>query len=230
MKEFLKKGRNLLLVFLLLDFLMVVLHLLFPLKTVFNLDFESNLPTVYQGSKLILVVCISFLILSLSYLRKGSIKKEWFWIFWAAMFFFLGVDEMGQVHENISIYMKEVLRGGAVSYEATLVDLGYVSTTWLPYYFAAFILATVVVVLAFKDLYRRNSKTIWYLIVGWVFFLGVPVIEYINTMPHIMFQEGYVVFMLVEEIFEMLGATLLLIFTYESLWDTLSSFRKSKKQ
>lgn len=216
MTKFLKKGANILILFLLLDILMIILHLIFPDKSFFNLDFESNLPTIYQGSKLVFISLLAIVILVLEYLRGKSIKKGWFWIFWSAMMFFIGIDEVAQIHENISIYMKELF-GAAETYETTLIEMGYSSTPWLKYYISLFVIATALVVLAFKNLLKKYPKSMWLLVVGWLLFLGVPVVEYINTLPHIMFQEGYEALMIFEEALEMLGATFLLAFTYEVL-------------
>lgn len=216
MKEFFKKGINVLILFLILDILIIVLHLIFPGRSLFNLDFESNLPTIYQGSKLVLISLLAIVILVLKYLRDSNVRKEWFWFFWVVMMFSLGIDEVAQIHENISIYMKELF-GAAETYETTLIGMGYFSTPWLKYYIALFVIATTLVILAFKNLLKKYPKSMWLLIIGWIFFLGVPVVEYVNTLPHIMFQEGYGALVLLEEALEMFGATFLLAFTFEVL-------------
>lgn len=219
MLQFFKKGKNLLYLFLFLDILIISLHFIFRGKVAFNLDLESNLPTVYQGSKLILLACLSFLILILTFLKKRSIGKEKFWIFLGLMGFFIGVDELGQIHENISGYMKEILGISALNYELILAELGYSSAPWLPYYIGFFIIATIIVASSIKKFYQWNSKATWLLIVGWLLFLGVPVMEFVNTLPNIMFQEGYEILSVIEESFEMIGTTFVLAFTYEALLD-----------
>ena len=220
MKWFSKKSTKLLILLLSLDILILLLHLIFPEKSFFNLDMESNLPTIYQGSKLILIACVSLVLLFLEYIKVEDMRKNWFWIFWSVMFFFLGVDEIGQIHENVSQYMKEIFKNEATSYEAALLDVGYSSTTWLPYYIFPFILATIIVAIALKKLYRENNKTVWFLIIGWSIFLAVPVIEYLNTMSGIMFQEGYQALVFIEESLEMFGASFLLSFTLIYLFDS----------
>ena len=204
------------------DLLMVVLHLLFGDKTIFNLDMESNLPTIYQGSKSIFTANVIFLILALIFLKKGNLKREWIWIFLGVGMFFLGVDEIGQVHENISKYAKEIFGGGATEYEATVADLGYTSTNWLPYYILLFVPATVFIVMSLKKFYKENRRSVWFLIFGWLFFIGVLIVEFINTMSNIMFQDGYWTLMIFEESFEMIGASLLLTFALVSLQEKVS--------
>jgi hypothetical protein len=221
MKKIIKAGKNILVLFVILDALIVALHVLFPDKAVFNLDFESNLPTIYQGAKLILISLLALMILTLSYLEGREIRKDWFWVFWSSMMFFLAVDEMGQIHENVSQYIKEILGQGVGTFESTVADLGYSSTPWLKYYLVLFLVATAIVISFIKRMYKKDSKTVWYLIIGWLFFLGVPIIEYINTMPHIMFQEGYEALMIIEEVFEIAGASFLVTFTYEIFFEKL---------
>jgi len=194
--------------------------------TVFHLDYESNLPTVYQGSKLIFCATVSLLILCLIYLKKGTLKREWFWALLSAMTFFLGIDEMGQLHENVPTYMKEIIGKGAIQYESSIVELGYTSTTWLPYYIGPFILLTFVVAYFIVRFTKEKILNIWMLGVGWGFFLLTIGVEYVNTMPHIMFQEGYNTYVIIEESFEMFGATFILAFALAVLIEKIASFRK----
>jgi hypothetical protein len=62
--------------------------------------------------------------------------------------------------------------------------------------------------------------------VGWGFFLLTIGVEYVNTMPHIMFQEGYNTYVIIEESFEMFGATFILAFALAVLIEKIASFRK----
>lgn len=214
-KEFFKENRNIILVLLTIDVLLVVFHIIFPGNYLFNLDFEFNVPTIYQGLKLISIGILAIMIIWEIYFKKESIIKSWFWIFWSMMFLFLGVDEIGQIHENISGYMKKILGTGAVDYESSLVELGYSSTTWLPYYAILFVISTVIVAFFVKKEYVKNKKNTKILIIGWLLLLGVIVVEYINTMTAIMFQQGYGSLVVLEESLEMFGASFLLLFTLE---------------
>lgn len=213
MKKLLSE-KYILLFLLALDITFVALHILLSEKGLFNLDFEGKLPTVYQSSKLILVANMSILIIILN--RLGYVcKKEIFWIFWFLVFFVLGVDELGQIHENISLYIKEILGSGVVEYESSVVEMGYESTPWLLYYSLIFIGTTAFLGFFLKDFLKE--KFFWSLVLGWVLFLAVPVVEYFNTMPGVMFAEGYDQLVILEEFLEMAGASFLFAFTYSYL-------------
>ena len=227
MKNFFKSPFSFLLLFLSIDVLIILLHLIFPQMAVFHLDYESNLPTIYQGSKLIFSTTVSLLIVCLIYLKKGTLKREWFWVLLAGMTFFLGIDEIGQLHENISTYMKEIIGESAVLYESSITDLGYASTTWLPYYIGPFIVLTLVVAYFIFRFMKEKIPNVWMMAVGWGLFLLAIAIEYVNTMPHIMFQEGYNEYVIAEESLEIFGATFILAFAGSVLTEKMTSFRKA---
>lgn len=214
-KEFFKKSKNILLLSITIDVLLIVFHIIFSGNYLFNLDAEFNIPTIYQGLKLISIGILALMIILKIYSKKESLIKSWFWIFWSGMFLFLGIDEIGQVHENVSEFMKKLLGTGAVDYESSLVELGYSSTTWLPYYAILFVIATAIVAFFVKKEYVKNKKNTKILIIGWLLLLAVIVVEYINTMTAIMFQQGYGSLVVLEESLEMFGASFLLLFTLE---------------
>ena len=214
MKEILKKPVILFCIFILFDVLMIILHLLLQGKTFFNLDMESNLPTIYQGVKVVLISSFSFIIITLIYLEKRNLKESIFWMFWALIFLVMAMDEVGQVHENISTYMKEIFGSSAINYESIAMDAGYSSHPWLLYYAIAFVVLTLVIAFVLGTVIRKGRIL---LLLGWFVLLLAPVLEYINTLPNIMFQQDYWTLMVIEESLEMLGATILLTFTFKSL-------------
>lgn len=216
----------LLVLFLFFDITLLLLSLLFPNLTVFNLDLESNLPTIYQGLKLILVGSASLMTLIFLYLLGKDLLKNWFWIFWSGLFLFLGLDEIGQIHENISVYVKEIFGMGVESYEEVAFEMGYSSTPWLLYYLLFFFFATFLISLY---LFKEKPKKKGYLIVGWLFFVSVLVVEYINTKEGIMFNDGYAVLMSIEEMLEMIGASFLLYFSFLKLFELISVVKKRLK-
>lgn len=221
-----KKLYPLLALFLALDFLILSLSLLFPNLTLFNLDLESNLPTIYQGFKLLMIGSSSVMILVFLYILGKDMAKNWFWIFWSALFFFLGLDEIGEIHENVSTYMKEILGKEIVEYEEAIVEMGYSSTPWLLYYFFFFIIASVLVAMYLGQKDVKNKR---YLIVGWVLFISVLLVELINTQQEIMFNHGYLLLMSIEEMLEMVGASFLLFFSLLKLFELVSVVKKRLK-
>ncbi len=219
-----KHIKYILLTLVVIDLLLLALSFLFPTMSFFNIDMESNLPTIYQGLKLILIGSSSLLILLL--LPIASIKLErFFWLFWSFMFFFLGVDELTQLHENIQTYVRELTGQGSVVYEEVFTDLGYSSTPWLLYYMFFFILSTFFIVFAARKLKDLDKSSKLFLAIGWVLFLSVLLVEYINTKEGIMFGPSYLILVSIEELLEMVGASFLFVFTVSRVTDLLNSLK-----
>ena len=124
-----------LLFFLLVDFLVLLLHCLFPEKTFFNLDVESNLPTIYQGMKILLLSFLAF------YLFLSSVDKfKNFWLFFAFVFLFLALDEVGQIHENLPTFFNELfIKEGQKNLQDVVSDFDMNQHLWLPYYIIPFL-------------------------------------------------------------------------------------------
>ena len=219
-----KHIKYILLTLVVIDLLLLALSFLFPTMSFFNIDMESNLPTIYQGLKLILIGSSSLLILLL--LPIASIKLErFFWLFWFFMFFFLGVDELTQLHENIQTYVRELTGQGSIIYEEVFTDLGYSSTPWLLYYMFFFILSTFFIVFAARKLKDLDKSSKLFLAIGWVLCLSVLLVEYINTKEGIMFGPSYLILVSIEELLEMVGASFLFVFTVSRVTDLLNSLK-----
>ncbi len=115
------------------DVLVLVLHLIFGHHNhFFHLDFEQNLPTLYQFSKLIFFGVL-FLILGLKRSIKWNIKS--FILPLSCVIIFWGLDELLQIHENIY----RIFELFDLFHPSTVVDyslnMGYKSSLWLLYYF-----------------------------------------------------------------------------------------------
>ena len=203
-----------LLLLIVADVVVMSFSIFFADNGLFNIDFENNLPTFYQGMKLILLSFLSLFV----FFRSGSSKgfERYFWLFFFLMFLVLGVDEIFQIHENISLWMKELFGQNAQGYENLVYTSGYASTTWLPYYSIAILLATVIIFVYVLRFLKSGMAGVWYLVVGWLLLLGVIVVEYINTLPQYMFQEGYYELVVLEESLEMIGVSILFFFVYIS--------------
>lgn len=210
-----------LLVFLLLDILILLLHNYFPEKLFFNLDVESNLPTIYQGLKIFLLSFFSF---TLFLFTKGNLK--YFWLFFVMSFFFLALDEVGQIHENIPTYWNELfVKDGRSDLQSVVGEFGYESATWLPYYIIPFIGFFIVVVISLMKFLKECRKRAIPLIIGLLFLIVGIVFEYINTKPDIMFKDGYEILMFWEEAFEIFAITFILFFTYTFFVDRVRNVK-----
>lgn len=220
MKDFLEKNKiAFLLLLLFLDFFVLLLGYVFGDKAIFNLDIESNLPTIYQGVKIILV---SFLTFDIFLFTKN--KSKYFWLFLSVAFLFLGMDEIGQIHENLPTFLNEFLIPKAIQNPYDYLNqYGYESTTWLPYYLpliGIFLMVGGVYIVKFlKTNWRRAS----FFILGVLCLVGGILVEYLNTKPDIMFQEGYYRLVFWEESLEVLGISFILFFAYLYFRDVLST-------
>jgi len=231
LKKWIQKNKiTFLLIIILLDFCILFLGYFFGEKNLFNLDIESNLPTLYQGLKIILV---SFLSFDLFLLTKE--KNKYFWLFLSFAFLFLGLDEVGQIHENIPTFLNEIFFKSSIPNPYDYVSqFGYQSTTWLPYYIP-FLLTFFVIVGVFLIRFFKNYWKKAVIFVSGVFLLVLSLfVEYVNTKPHIMFQQGYNTYVFWEEAFEILGISLILYFVYmffrESVEQLKSQYSQTKKK
>lgn len=115
-----------------IDALVLVMHLLFGNhRHFFHLDYEYNLPTIYQSFKLILFGVI-FFIIGLKKSIKWDIKGFIFPL--SLVLVFLGFDELLQIHENIyRVFELFDLFHPSKIIEASM-KLGYRSSLWILYY------------------------------------------------------------------------------------------------
>lgn len=130
--KILRKNTDIFLSLVALDVLVVALHLtLGRYNQFFHLDFEQNLPTVYQSTKLLLFGS-GFFLLGFSK-RIPWEAKSFIWPL-SAFLIFLGLDELLQMHENIY----RIFEFFPWLHPSKIVDasmkLGYRSSLWILYY------------------------------------------------------------------------------------------------
>lgn len=132
LRNILKKNKTIFYYLISLDLFLLVLHLFFgSYNYFFHLDFEQNLPTVYQSFKLI-VFGIIFFVLGLKKSIKWDIKN--FILPLSLVLIFLGCDELLQIHENIyRIFELFDLFHPSKIVEAS-IKMGYRSSLWILYY------------------------------------------------------------------------------------------------
>lgn len=130
--------RRIFLTLLILDGIILGLHLICsPYNTIFHLDHEFNVPTIYQSLKLILFGIFFF---CLSFSQKLSREIKGFMLPLALSITILGFDEMFQIHENIY----RIFEFFDLFHPSKIVDasmkLGYRSSLWMLYYLPLFFL------------------------------------------------------------------------------------------
>jgi hypothetical protein len=213
-----------LLLFLVADIAIVALHLMFGSQNFFlNLDHEQNLPTIYQGTKLIIVSMLAFTTLYLNFgIRKdaknaGSGKKSglndlFIWGIFCLTFLFLAIDELSQFHET---FTQRITSG-----EFTIVNdylnffksLNFTSSTWLVIYIPLFIPFLAYVLVFMKTLWKENRRALVFLVIGAIILFSVPVLEFIGTGTESLRANRYSSLMILEETLEMVGVSFFLYF------------------
>jgi hypothetical protein len=110
----------------------------------FNVDYESNIPAFFSA----LLLISSAALLSLIAFAKKKQRDFLHWLALAAIFLFLSIDEIAQVHESIINVMRELFNAS-----------GYFRDAWvIPYGIFAFLLLVVY----FKFLYHLPARTRFY--------------------------------------------------------------------
>lgn len=115
-----------------LDITIIMLHLLLGSGfTLFHLDFEKNVPTIYQSAKLLL---FGLGIAIQSFASKDTKYRKGFLIPLSFILIALGTDELLQIHENayrLFQYMDWFHPSKVVDYS---MKMGYRSSLWILYY------------------------------------------------------------------------------------------------
>lgn len=212
--------RYFILSFFVFDIVIVLIHITFGQFSMFNLDYEQNLPTIYQSIKLIIIGFILFLIAIVFKTLKS--KVQYLWGSLATLFVFLGLDEVGQLHENLPAKLQELNPSSSVSYMEAFKSNGFDSSDWLLFYIPVFILAGIIMVQFLKSLYSENRRLFIVFMIGTLLFFMVPLVELVNTSPtNELNQQRHWDLIILEESLEMLGASTFLAFTSLSLKNLL---------
>lgn len=216
--------------FLVIDLLLIPIHLtLGRFNTFFNLDYEANLPTIYQSVKYYLFAhfCL-FNIWAFRYLYKKSDRK--YDLFWSAIGFVLlalGIDELGQIHESLESILTQNNPELVASINGLISSTGYIGSFWVFYvipFLLIFIVAAYFILKYALKHYRKNLK---YLASSFGLILLIPVIEFLGTRG---VGSHYYKFVIGEEYTEMLAITLLAIFVYQETRKHLSELNERNKK
>lgn len=162
----------------------------------FDVGHEFNLPTFFSGM-LFFVLSASALICAMydKFLQKP--KKEWSpWILISAILLFLSLDELIQVHEQLTYHTQYILRGvSGFFYFAWVIPYG-IMVAFLSFYLIPF----------FLNLPRYTQNII--LLGAGVFILGALGMEMIGARFYEIggvYHPGFIVASSVEEIMEIAG-------------------------
>ncbi|PKN02717.1 hypothetical protein CVU76_01635 [Candidatus Dojkabacteria bacterium HGW-Dojkabacteria-1] len=123
----------------------------------FNLDTENNIPTVYQTIKLLALSFFLYIFAKENIKEKtNKITKLALYTFPVA-FFFLALDEIGQIHENLKPQLAQILPFINDIYSFAR-SLGYNSADWVLLYSPAILFFGLMSLIFLKTIYNRLSK------------------------------------------------------------------------
>ncbi|WP_100615322.1 peptidase M48 Ste24p [Confluentibacter citreus] len=171
----------------------------------FDFDTEKSIPTMFSS----IILFFSAVLLGILGIkdRKDRAKySPWFGL--SAIFVFLSIDEMIEIHEHLIPIIKMIKPTSGVFYYAWII----------PYGIGLIILSLVY----YKFLMRLPKKTLYlFMLSGFIFILGAVVIESFEGWEHQLNGKRTLTFCLMytaEETLEMLGVSLFIyaILSYSS--------------
>lgn len=174
----------------LLDFIFVIIHLVFGHKTsLFNLGLESNLPTFYQFIKTALIALVFIKI------AKAKNKKTLWSVFAGAFLILFALDEWFQIHEKITYITADIEIAGL------LIENRYL---WVLLYAPALIYVGLAVYKSIPNIARSR-----YAVAALVTLSLAVTLEIVEA---IKFLQEYEIYRLIaEEGLEMFGISSLLV-------------------
>ncbi|HZV99750.1 MAG TPA: hypothetical protein VFF74_12245 [Methylophilaceae bacterium] len=168
----------------------------------FDLDHERNLPTCF--STFLAVFCSALLAL-IAKCREQASQPWLLWAMLALAFFFIGLDDIAELHEHLSTPLRRILHTGGLFYYAWII----------PYGAAALILAVSYYRFVFEMPPRIRNLMITSAIVFMSGALGLEMLgAWYFEMARIENTLSYGIITMIEESMEMLG---LIIFLYSLL-------------
>lgn len=206
---------------LIIDFGVLLMHLVLGKRYgLFNIDWERNVPTMYQSFKLVLVgsIFLTIYIINKYVIRNKEVKDNYYWIGLTIILLAMGFDEVAEIHEIFPFYIRELFPSFSGWYESLFQSFGFQSSIWIIYVLPLFPFVFAWGLYVLRYVLKQYGKRSVPLIIGIVlFFIGAIVFEFIGTLDDVFFGPKYELVMLVEEMFEMVGGTVFAVFALSEL-------------
>lgn len=180
----------------------------------FNLDAENNIPAIYQTVKLFALSFFLY-IFAKKYTKERTSKLRKLALYsFPVAFFFLALDEIGQIHENLKPQLVQILPFiNEIYYFAR--SIGYNSADWVLLYSPAILIFAFMSLIFLQTVYTKLSKRkIFLLTLSLIILFSVPLIELYNTSRGFAPFEN-ILWLSLEEFSEMLSISLLLTIFYK---------------
>lgn len=219
--KFTLNSKSILISTVIFDVLIILLHVLFGQKyALFNIDWESNLPAIYQGLKYILTGSLFLtLVFLFNYSRKKLSRKEKiYWIGLVIIVTLMGFDEVAQVHEWVPYYFAEIFPSINEWYVNIFRSIGFGSSLWIIYLLPVVLLLPIWALIIAKSVWLKHGRKLFPLLIGFfLIFFGAFVLEFIGTTNTVYFSSWIQLVTILEELFEMLGASFILYYVIKEL-------------
>lgn len=156
----------------------------------FDVGLEANMPTYFSVLIFLIMGIIAWGIGGLEKIKGG---KVWPWIFTALLLLFLGLDELGEVHEQLTWHTQQLIDVG-----------GFLAFAWvIPYLILVAILAIFYLPFLWKLKYHA-----WFIWGAIIFITGAAGVEMIGAYyydTHGVTSAGFIIASSIEEIMEITG-------------------------
>lgn len=213
---FVEKIKNNKFLFFLLfaDVLLIVIHIIWGnAYRSFNLDVEQNIPTLYQGLKLLFAGHVSLLVTYLLVRMKSENRSSLVYFIYATLgLIYLGIDEIGQIHETIGDRIAEFFPELVINVRQMVYDAGYLSSDWLIFMVPIALVASVFVPYTFKYIVSFSLKEKLLLALGALCIVLVIPVEFIGSYNYYEYSTGelsYNISIIIEESLELIGISIL---------------------
>ncbi len=165
------------------------------LSNLFDFNIEKSIPTMFS-SFILFFSAILLGLLGIKDKKNGLKYSPWFGL--SAIFAFLSIDEMMELHEHLVTIVKTVIPASGILYYAWIIPYG--------------IGLIILFVIYYKFLTRLPKKTLYlFILAGFIFVFGAVVIESFSGREHDLNGINtltYCVMYTAEECLEMLGVSL----------------------
>ena len=143
----------------------------FKLDSLFVLNYEKNIPTLYSGFLLIIASILLLILYFLSSNKNYFNYEKCYFLFLSIIFFFLSYDELFQMHEKLIEPVRNYFNLSGFFHFASV----------LPYALAVFIIALISIPFILQ--LPRNLK-FFFLISGFLYISGELGLELIGSKIH----------------------------------------------
>jgi hypothetical protein len=209
----LKKLPKLVLIFLVIDFMLVVAHFVnFVLREpnatmawFFDLESEQNLPTWFSTLQLAMV---GFMASVFCYKRvERANRQSWYLLALPIVFWLCSLDEIAQLHERVGYRLDVLLPDG----DRANTPFGYTGI-WMFVVGIPFLVLMFGVWLKITPYFKGNNRVGYKMLAGLLIFVGgaCGFETLANFQPYDVYDIRHILQVMFEESFELLGATVLL--------------------